>query len=105
MLVVAELDVVARPLVAHEVGLEVQRLGRGFGQQVLDFGDLSDHLAFVRLERGGLQEVRAHAAAQRLGLADIQQRALGVIELVDAGLVGQRRELLSDRQARLEHRA
>ena len=51
VLVVAKLDVVARPLVADEIGLPVQRLGQRVGQQVLDVGDLGDHLPLVRLER------------------------------------------------------
>ena len=39
-----------------------------------------------------------------LRLADVQQRALGVEKLVHAWLIGQARQLLVDRQARLEHR-
>ena len=103
--VVAQLDVVARLFVSNEIGFEVQRLGRRLRQQVLDVGDLGHHLAFVGLQGGRLEEVGAHAAAQRLGLADIQQRRLGVIELVDARLVRQSGQLFLDRKARLEHRA
>ena len=90
---------------SDQIRFEVQRLRRCVRQKVLNVGDLGDHLPLVRLERGRFQKVRAHAAARRLRLTHIQQYALDVVELVDAGLVWQSRQLLIDRQARLEHRA
>ena len=106
MFVIAQLYVVTWPLTAHEVSLEVQRLGGRLCEQILDVGDFRDHLPLVGLECRRFEEVRAHAVAQRLRLADVQQRAFGVVELVDAWLIWQSRQLLVERQAGLvEHGA
>ena len=96
-LVVAEADVVRRPVPLDEVLLEVERLDLGAGDdhlEVVDSGDESrDRLAGVAAS--GL-EVRAHAWAQRLRLADVEHAALGVAKEVDARLRGQAFQLVAD---------
>ena len=90
-LVVLEPDVEPRPVALDEVGLEEEGLGDRVRLGHLDVDDPVDDapdpvdLAGRRL----LLPVRAHAAAQALRLADIDDVAPGVLHEVDAGLVGQ----------------
>ncbi len=91
-LVVAQADVEARAVLLDEALLGQQRLGLAGDDDALDRFD-----ARPPSPRGpgwrshlGLGEVRGDALADRLGLADVDDAALGVAEQVDAWLVGQR---------------
>jgi len=94
-LVVAQPDVEARLVALDEVLLGEQRLGLGGGDQELDVVGRRDHLGRPWLGRG-LGEVRVHAFADRLGLADVEHAPLGVSEQVDAWLVGELATLLRE---------
>ncbi len=88
MLVVAEDDVVARPVLAHQVRLQHQCLELVVGNDVVEVGDLTHEGIRLGIVRPRLLEVRAHAAAQRGRLADVDHLGLGVAIKVDAGPVG-----------------
>src|SRR4030095_15575405 len=92
--VVAQDDVVARPVLAHHVGLEHQRLELVVGDDVLEVADLADQRVGLGIARARLLEVRAHAAPQGGGLADVEYLLLAVPVQVDAGLVGHPGELV-----------
>ena len=86
-LVVAQPDVEARPVLLDEVLLREQRLRLGVDDQRLDLVD-------ERAEAAARAEVRGHALADRLGLADVDDAAARVAEQVHAGLIRQRAPLL-----------
>ena len=90
-LVVLEADVEARLVALDEGGLEEQRLAHRVDDRVVDLGDPVDDLADpVALHRPGLLlPVAAHAAAQALGLADVDDLPALVLHEVHAGPVGQ----------------
>ncbi len=90
-LVVLEPDVEPRPVALDEVGLEEERLGDRIRLGDLDVDDpVDDAPDPVDLAAGRLLlPVRAHAVAQALRLADIDDVAPGVLHEVDAGPVGQ----------------
>ena len=67
-LVVAQPDVEARPVLLDEVLLGEQRLGLGVDDQRLDLVD-------ERAEAAARAEMRGHALADRLGLADVDDAA------------------------------
>ena len=85
-LVVAHQHVEARSVLADELLLGDQRLGGVARDHALDPLGHGDHLDGLALGRG---EVRADALLDRGGLADVDDRAVGVVEEVDAGLIGQ----------------
>src|SRR3954451_7620650 len=93
-LVVAQADVEARAVLLDEVLLGQQRLGLGGDEDELDRVDRVDHLVGAARDRIG--EVAGDAFAQRLGLADVDDLALGVAEQVDARPVRQRLALLGE---------
>ena len=97
VLVVPELDVVPGPVLLDEVVLEDRRLllvGRDDGLEVADRSlQDGDERAVVAVR---VLEVAPHARAQALGLADVDDDLLLVLEEVDARLRGQRVELLDD---------
>ncbi len=84
--------VVRRPVLADEPALEQQRAELGAGLDDVDALEQLQRLPGV--ERLALQEVVARAAAQVLGLADVQRRPLGVAHDVHAG---RGRDLLGER--------
>ncbi len=95
VLVVAELDVVAGPVLLDEIVLEDRRLflvGRDDRLEVTD-GPLQDGDERA-LVAEGILEIAPHARAQALRLADVNDDRLLVLEQVDAGLRRQRVELL-----------
>ncbi len=103
-LVVLEPHVEARLEALDEVGLEEQRLAHGVGQGDLDIDDTvkggldpQGHLAGA-----ALLPVGAHAAAQALRLADVQDAPPGIAHEVDARLV---RQVGQDRGELRGHRA
>ena len=97
VLVVPELDVVAGPVLLDEVVLEDRRFLLVGGDDRLEVPDRAlqdrDEGAVVALR---VLEVAPHARAQALGLADVDDDALLVLEEVDARLRRQRLELLDD---------
>jgi hypothetical protein len=92
MLVVPQLGVVLRLLLADEVVLPDERLDRRLGQDVLDRVGLGHDLP----DLGGVGlaglEIGPHPVAQRLGLADVEQLAAPILEQVDPGPIRQRPE-------------
>ena len=94
-LVVAQPHVVRRPVALDEVLLEMQRLGLGAGHDHLDPPHALDHPLDARA-RVAAVEVRAHAGAQPLGLADVQHLVAVAVKEVDTGALGQRAQLLPE---------
>ena len=84
-LVVAQADVEARLVLLDEVLLRQQRLGFGVHHQRLDLIDRGDEVPAAT--RARIREVRGHALADRLRLADVQHPSAGVAEQVDPRLV------------------
>ena len=82
-LVVAVLDVEARVVLLDPGVLELQRLDLGGDDGPLDGGGRRDHLAGARVQRRQVGEVAVQAAAQALGLADVDDPAGRVAEPVD----------------------
>ena len=80
-LVVAQQDVVARLQGLDEVALQQQGLALGAGDRDLDVGDLSHHGLEAHVQRPG--EIAPDPAAQVLGLAHVQDLALGILHPVD----------------------
>ena len=97
VLVVAQPDVVGRPVALDQVVLEGERLHLAVGDHEVEVGDLLDHSGLVELGRPRGLEVGADAVAQHAGLADVDDLALGVLEQVDAGPGRQLLELLGER--------
>src|SRR5256886_13027199 len=99
MLVVSQDDVVAGPVLAHQVRLQHQRLELVVGHDVLEVGDLADQRVGLRVARPRLLEVGADAAPQRGRLADVDDLGLGVAIQVDARSVGKASELVVECRA------
>src|SRR5205807_6109868 len=73
-----------------------QRLGLGGHDHALDALDARHELRVPRRAwHLRLGEVRGHALADRLGLADVDHAPLPVSEQVHAGLIGKRSALLA----------
>ena len=83
-LVVAQADVERRPVPLDEVLLEVERLDLGAGDDHLDVRDPLRQQPDLRAAVLAVLEVRAHARAERLRLADVEDVAFRVAEQVDA---------------------
>ena len=92
-LVVAQPDVERRPVALDEVLLEVERLRLVARDDDLDVRDPGGQLRHPGAPVAAL-EVAAHAAAQRLRLAHVQDVSALVPEEVDAGAARKRAELV-----------
>ena len=92
--VVLEQNVEARLALLDQVGFERQRLGLVADQDVFQINGLAHQRARFGVGLRRLQQVRANARAQVLGLAHVDHRALGVLVEVDAGLRGQSADFL-----------
>ena len=103
-LVVAQPHVERRPVPLDEVLLEVQRLDLGARDDHLDVVHALRQLRDRRPVAAARLEVRAHARAQRLRLADVEDLALLVAEEVDARLRREALQLLGDALGRHEAR-
>ena len=90
-LAVLEIDVEARLNVLDEAGFHQESVDLGVGGQKVDVGDLLDHVGRTLVLLGRPGEVMPGAVTQVLGLADVDDPALGILHQVDAG---RRRELL-----------
>ena len=101
-LVVAQPDVEARLVLLDEVLLGEQRLGLGLRRRAYSMWSICVEQLVGRTRRAG--EVRGHALADRLRLADVDHAPARVAEQVDAGLVGQRPALLGQSLLRAESR-
>ena len=84
-LVVAQQDVVARLPLLDQVVLERQRFFLVVDVDEVDLARLVDQRAGLDVAEPVLVEVTAHAGAQILGLADVDDRAAGVLVQVHAG--------------------
>jgi len=96
LLVVAQYDVVARPMLLDQAGFQQQRLFFGGGAEGVQAFGLAQHgQGLGRLGRrralGGLAKIGRDAAAQVLGLAHVQDAPGGVLVQVDAGRIGNAR--------------
>ena len=90
--IVAQGDVVARPLRLDQIALEQQRLGLVRRDRHLDARDpLHQRGELGRILAAA--EVAADAIAQTRGLADVQQLAVGIVHAIDAGTLRQRRHI------------
>ena len=103
-LVVAEKDVEARLLLLDEVVFE----GEGFvlvgDGDVLDVNGLAHEGAGFCVGLGGIEKVGADAGAKVLGLADVDDLALGVLVEVAARLGGDGSDFLVEIHARRDAR-
>ena len=86
LLVVPHEDVEARPILLDEVGLEDERFGLRADHQRVHALDEPNQLAILGAQVRLTPEVAAHAATQRLRLADVEHALFGVLEQIDAGL-------------------
>ena len=89
VLVVAQDDVVAGPVLPDQGGLEHQGLELVVGHDVVEVADGADEGVGLGIVRPGLLEVRAHAALQGGRLAHVDDLGLAVLVEVDAGPIGQ----------------
>ena len=87
-LVVAVLDVEARVELLDPGVFELERLDLGGDDGPLHGGGGGDHRARPRMEAGQVLEVVGQALAQALGLADVDDPAVLVAELIDPRRVG-----------------
>ena len=85
-LVVAVLDVVARVELLDPAVLQLERLDLGVDDGPLDAGGGGDHGGGAGVEVADVLEVRRQPRAEVLRLADVDDPAPGVAELVDARL-------------------
>ena len=85
-LVVAVLHVEARVELLDPAVLQLERLDLGVDDGPLDARAGGDHRGRARVEVADVLEVRRQAGAQALGLADVDDAALGVAEAVDPRL-------------------
>ena len=83
-LVVAQPDVEPRAMLLDQVRLEQVRLADRVGDDVIDVRDLGHHADDASVLRPARAEVGAHAAPQRVRLADVQDPAGGVLHEVHA---------------------
>ena len=83
-LVVLEADVVAGQVGLNERVLEDQRVDLAVDHHPLDVVGLGHHLGRAGRQLGRVLPVVGQAVAQRLGLAHVEDPALGVVELVGA---------------------
>ncbi len=101
-LVVAQADVEARPVLLDEALLGQQRLRLGGDDDALDVLDARHHLGVAGAARHlRFGEVRRHALAHRLGLADVDDATGAVAKQVHARLVGQGAALLGEARRRV----
>ncbi len=84
-LVVAQQDVVARLALLDQVVLERQRFFLVVDVDKIDLASLADQRAGLGVRQAVVVEVAAHAAAQVLRLADIDDRSVGVLVKVHSG--------------------
>ncbi len=96
LLVVAQHDVVAGPVLLDKAGLQQQRLLFGGGAEGIQPFGLAQHGQGLgglgrRGALGGLAKVGRDAFAQVLGLAHVQDAPGGVLVQVDAGSIGNAR--------------
>ncbi len=72
-------------MLLDQVGFQEQRFGLASDDNRVDVRgvtrQLTDLVRAVRIP----SEVASHARAERLGLPDVEHRALGILEQVDAG--------------------
>ena len=84
-LVVAQQDVEARLVLLDQVVLERQRFLLVVDQDVVDVARLGDQGAGLDVGQALVGEVAAHARAQVLGFADVDNGAVRVLVQIDAG--------------------
>jgi hypothetical protein len=89
-LVVAQQDVEARIALLDEVVFQSQRFVLVGDEDVVEIDGLAHERAGFGVGLRGFKKIGADAGAQVLGLADIDDLALGVLVEVDAGLGGER---------------
>ena len=93
--VVAQDDVVGRPVTLDQVAFEQQRLDVVGGGHHLEAAGQRHHALQPCAQRRGLG-IGRQALLQRFRLADVEHLALGVEHAIDARAVGQGRDLLAD---------
>ena len=94
-LVVLEEDVVTRLEGFDKRVFEQQSVGLAADDYMADFGNLPDQHTHLGAMLLALNEIRRNALAQAFGLADVDDRAGAVHELVDARRQGQQSHLLA----------
>src|SRR5207245_562042 len=85
-LIVLQLDVETRLNVLDQARLEQQGVDLAVSGEEVDVGYQLDQVAGPRILGGRLGEIVASPVAQVLGLADIQNAALGILHEIDPGL-------------------
>ncbi len=93
-LVVAQQDVEAGLALLDEVVFKGQGLVLVGDEDVVEIDGLAHQRAGFGVGLGGFKKIGAHARAQVLGLADVDDLALGVFVEVDAGLGGEGADFL-----------
>ncbi len=102
-LVVAQPHVERRLMALDQVRFEDQRFDLVRDDDRAHVDDALDHLHRAVRVRGAVLEVRAHAAAQRDGLADIQNLPVVPDHHIDAGRVGELGQRPLQRRVELGH--
>ena len=95
-LVVLQPVVVGRMDVLHEARLHQERLPLAFAGDEVEVLDELEHGLLARTEVGRGNEVARHAAGQHRRLADVEDRARGVLHEVHAGHVGKHARLAEE---------
>ncbi len=99
LLVVLEHDVVARLVLLDEVRFEHERLDLGVGDDEFEVAYAADEFARLRVVAAPRLEIGAHAVAEVLRLADVDDLPRLVLVQIDAGRRGQILKFLFERQS------
>ena len=87
----------------RRIALEDERFDFGAGDDVIEVAGPAHQDAGLRFDVGAGSQIAADAIAQHLRLADVQHLALGVLEEIDARLLGRQAHLLGQ-VARIDRR-
>ena len=96
-LVVAQQDVEARLALLDQVVFKRQRFAFVIDRDVVDVDRLAHQRAGLAIvDLVSLEEIRAHARAQVLGLADVDDLAFGILVEIAAGRGGERADFFEE---------
>ncbi len=90
-LVVEKADVEFRLILLDEIVFEREGFARVGEDDGVEVGDFASERASFCVHPAGFEEIGTDAAAEGGGFADVEDRACGVFEQVDAGAIGEER--------------
>ena len=93
MLVVAQVDVVTRPVAADEVRFENKRFGLVRGRYPVDGVELRQHDRDLGAGIMRVRKIGTHPAPEVDGLSDIDQLAIRIFHEIDARSLGEAGDL------------